>query len=107
MNTPDTPDAQAILEQLQSLSEGLLFLSEQRYPFKVRYYPKPTAGQDIPALVAQILQVPADTKVEVVELSYFFRNHIKAEPEDQQTAERFRQLQDNLEQQLQQVKDTA
>jgi hypothetical protein len=104
MDTQDTPEAQALLERLQSLYDGLYFLSESDYQFEVMYYPMAPEGQELPSLIPQWLGVPTDSKVEVEELPYFFRNHTKEESEDEETARRFRELQTYLEENLQDVK---
>lgn len=75
MNVPDTPKLHTLLERLQSLSDGLLFLSESRLSIRVKYYPKPPEGQDLPSLLPQWLGVPGDVKVEEEDLPYFLRHH--------------------------------
>ena len=94
MKTPEPPEAQALLERLQGLSDGLFFLSESDYPFEVMYFPKPPEGQDLPALLPQWLGMPADTKVELEDLSHFFRYHITTDLGfvDEEPARRFREL---------------
>jgi hypothetical protein len=52
----------------------------------------PPTDKDLIPLVPQWLGVPADSKVEVEELPYFFRNHTKEDSEDEETARRFREL---------------
>jgi hypothetical protein len=107
MNSPPyTPEAQALLERLQSLSDGLYFLSESDYPFEVVYYPKPPEGQDLPSLLPQWLGAPADSKVETEDLPYFFRHHTTTDLGfvDEEKARRFRELQAYLEENLREVK---
>lgn len=106
MEAPQAPGTQGLLEQLQTLSEGLLYLSESESPFEEVYYPLPPADQDVRSLLAERLKIAGTSKVEVEELPFFFRNHIKEDSGygDAETAKRFQELQRFLEQHLKEVK---
>lgn len=104
MNTPKTPQTQALLEQLHIHSSGLFFLSESEYPFEVVHYTFSSPNSGLPAFLVQRLDIPVGTRVEVEELSYFFRHHTSESSEEAETAQRFKNLQDFLLQNLQDVK---
>jgi histidine triad (HIT) family protein len=105
MYAPNTPDAQALLERLQSLSDGLLFLSESDYPFELVYYPQPPETQDLASLLPQWLGLGVESKVMVEELSYFFQHHTSTDLDfvDEEKAQQFRELQTFLEENLPEV----
>lgn len=98
-------DDQAILEQLNELSSGLYFLSESEYPFEMVNFGSLPANSDVPSLLRQrLISMSPDTKLEVEDLAYFFRNHTDADLVDEQTAQRFLQLQTFMMQHLQDIK---
>jgi histidine triad (HIT) family protein len=71
----------------------------------VVYFPKPFEGQELDALLPQWLGIPADSKVEAEELPYFFRHYTTTDIGfvDKETARRFRELQEYLLENLQNV----
>lgn len=104
MESHNTPNTQSLRERLQELSGGLYYISESESPFEVVHYSISSPNSDITAFLVQRLDMPAGTRVEVEELTYFFRNHTSDNPEDTETVQRFRNLQDFLLQSLQDIK---
>ncbi|GGG42674.1 nuclease A inhibitor family protein [Hymenobacter glacieicola] len=101
-DAPATSDA--TLQQLQQLTQGLVYMSESDAPLKAVSYPAP-AGAATDAALATLAGVPADTPVEKQELTYFLRNHtadngVLGNPE---LANRFKALQMYLKQELNKV----
>jgi len=102
-NNPGTNDA--VTEQLEQLTKGLLFISESEAPLEPVSYPAPAEALADAALL-KLLGEAADTKVETLELTYFLRNHTADNGvlDDPQLANRFKALQMFLKQELQEVK---
>ncbi|MET4106239.1 nuclease A inhibitor family protein [Hymenobacter sp. UYP22] len=89
------------LAQLQELTKGLVYMSEGEAPLESVSFASPAGGLTDAAL-AQLAGLPADTKVEKQELTYFLRNHtaddgVLGNPE---LANRFKALQMYLKQEL-------
>ncbi|RSK50317.1 nuclease A inhibitor family protein [Hymenobacter rigui] len=89
------------LAQLREMTKGLVYMSEGDAPLEPVSFPAPGGGLTDAAL-AQLAGLPADTKVEKQELTYFLRNHtadngVLGNPE---LANRFKSLQMYLKQEL-------
>jgi len=89
------------LAPLRDLTQGLVYMSEGDAPLEPVSFAAPTGGLTDAAL-AQLAGLPADTKVEKQELTYFLRNHtadngVLGNPE---LANRFKALQMYLKQEL-------
>ncbi|GAB3530058.1 nuclease A inhibitor family protein [Pontibacter brevis] len=109
MNNPDSPAIQPLLQELSAASDGLFYISETDHPFEAVHIPQVQDSSALPAALAQLPDVPEDAIVEVVDLSYFFRNMTRVEEpdageEERKSAHRFRELQELLEQRLQEIK---
>ncbi|RSK34604.1 nuclease A inhibitor family protein [Hymenobacter metallilatus] len=95
--TPDDPT----LATLRDLTTGLVYMSEGDAPLQPVSFPAPKSGLTDAAL-AKLAGLPADTKVEKQELTYFLRNHtadngVLGNPE---LANRFKALQMYMKQEL-------
>ncbi|RDV16724.1 sugar-non-specific nuclease inhibitor NuiA-like protein [Pontibacter diazotrophicus] len=108
MNNSASASTSALLEQFRAASDGLLYRSETDAPFEVVHFPQVQDSSALPAAIAQLPDMPEGVKAEVVELPYFFRNMVGDDPdageEEVKIAQRFRELQELLEQRLQEVK---
>ncbi|MFD3000894.1 nuclease A inhibitor family protein [Pontibacter toksunensis] len=108
MNNQNIPETTYLLQQLRTASEGLAYVSETDHPFEVVHLPDVKDSNSLPSALKNMAALPEDEKVETVELPYFFRNLTRDEPEageeENNTARRFRKLQELLEQNLQEVK---
>jgi hypothetical protein len=88
------------LEMIKQAAEGLLYQSEGDYPLEV------ITTADRQAYVQEQLKVgvKGERKMEVTSLEHFFRNQVKAPygalREQEQTAQRFRQLLQVLKEEL-------
>lgn len=93
------------LQQIKKASEGLYYMSETDAPFQL----VETAEEADPKRAAlNLFGNNENEPVEEVTLEHFFRNAVKIHPdagtEQQQTAQRFIQLQTILQQNLKEVK---
>ncbi|AHJ98184.1 nuclease A inhibitor family protein [Hymenobacter swuensis] len=96
---PDATDP--ALATLRDMTTGLVYMSEGDAPLEPVSFAAP-AGSLTDATLAQLAGLPADTKVEKQELTYFLRNHtadngVLGNPE---LANRFKALQMYLKQEL-------
>lgn len=93
---------------MKEASTGLLMPSESDYPFELFLAPAVSNLPLPPQVLLSWLGRPADTPVETAELSYFFRNVTRDRPEhgtaEKESVQRFRHLQQVLEQALQGVR---
>ncbi|WP_065814137.1 nuclease A inhibitor family protein [Hymenobacter sp. DG25B] len=98
-------EADATLNQLKQLTKGLFFMSESDAPLEAVSLAAPDGALSDKALV-KLVGMPADTKVETQELTYFLRNHTADDGVlgDPALANRFKALQMFLKQELQDVK---
>ncbi|HEX8427521.1 nuclease A inhibitor family protein [Hymenobacter sp.] len=94
-----------VTQQLQQLTQGLVFISESDAPLEPVSYPTP-AGELTDAALLKLLGEPADTKVETKELTLFLRNHTADQGVlgDPAQANRYKALQMFLKQELQDTK---
>jgi histidine triad (HIT) family protein len=93
--------ADPALAPLRDLTKGLVYMSEGEAPLEPVSFPAPAGGLTDETL-AQLAGLPANTKVEKQELTYFLRNHttddgVLGSPE---LANRFKSLQMYLKQEL-------
>ncbi|QIX63132.1 HIT domain-containing protein [Hymenobacter sp. BT18] len=110
--TTETPAADATgsattdasLTQLRQLTQGLQFISESEAPLEAVSYAAP-ADKLTDATLAQLAGLPAETRVEKQELTYFLRNHTADDGVlgDAALANRFKALQMYLKQELEDV----
>jgi tyrosine-protein phosphatase YwqE len=84
------------LQDIREASDSLLYLSESDYPFEVVHWEDRIAS--INDKVLEAANKPSGTIIEKISLEYFFRNMITSE--DQQTAQRFKKLQEILKNKL-------
>ncbi|MCA8830745.1 nuclease A inhibitor family protein [Hymenobacter sp. BT728] len=89
------------LAQLRDTTKGLVYMSEGEAPLEPVSFAAPEGGLT-DAAVAKLAGLPADTKVEKQELTYFLRNHtadngVLGNPEQ---ANRYKALQMYLKQEL-------
>src|SRR5690606_15826081 len=93
--------------RLEAASRDLYFLSESDFPFETVAFEAGKLKKLTPADLKKALELPEETKVEKQDLPYFFRNQTRdlpgANQEDKATAERFRELQQILSQELENV----
>jgi hypothetical protein len=91
-------------EKIKAAAEGLLFMSESDYPLEVFEPQLQPTGQITDDLLLQWAGKPAGTAIEKTDLAYFFRNQVRDLPEhgpaEKQRAERFRKLQQLLQEEL-------
>lgn len=96
------------LKQWEQAARGLYLRSETDAPFEVLNLGKQEKSGFQQEQLKHLLQVPADTLVEVVELPCFLQTMTKApegaRPERVQEAQQFQQLQELLLAQLEAVK---
>ena len=92
------------MEQLKELSNNLFFLSESGSRFEVLHYPTPSNNDNLYPKLRQWSGIPTDARIEEEELEHFFRNHTNEDAEDKKVAQRFRELQSFLKQNLQGMK---
>ena len=108
MNNQNFPATTDLLQQLRAASEGLLYISETESPLEVVHLQEVQDSSSLPATLINRTEMPEDTEIEIVELPYFFRNMTREEPEEgegeNQTARRYKELQEFLEQNLLEVK---
>ena len=108
MHQQDPTATADLLQQIQAASDGLFFVSEADYPFKVVHLPHVQDSSLLPAALVEMVEMKEEEEIEVVELPYFFRNMTREEPgaeeEEIKTARRYKELQELLEQHLQEVK---
>ena len=108
MNTAETLPIDLFINRLTELSSGLYYLSESDYPLEpVKYSLTGTGGLSNPDIY-DLAGKPSDSKIETVDLPYFFRNHTtdqaEADEDMKAMAQRFRELQTFLENHLQDLK---
>jgi hypothetical protein len=92
-------------QELEQLSQGLLFISESEYPLEPFTLPAGTSGQDGGSFLKAIGQ--PEQPVEEVTLAHFFRNMVRpseGDPVQQENAQKFTALQQWLEKNLQDIK---
>src|SRR5688500_10668421 len=93
------------LLRIKDAAQGLLYNSESDYPFEVVQLNAPSTSleQDLMAVVGK----SNGAKVERITLEHFFRNMVKVYPdasaEQEMTALKYKNLQDELLQELQDV----
>ncbi|WP_139922646.1 nuclease A inhibitor family protein [Hymenobacter sp. DG01] len=102
--TPAANGNDATLQQLQELTQGLVYMSESEAALEPVSYAAPAGGLTDAAL-AQLAGVPAGTTVEKQELTYFLRNHTADDGVlgNADLANRFKALQMYLKQELNEV----
>nr|WP_243635884.1 nuclease A inhibitor family protein [Hymenobacter edaphi] len=100
----DAGPADAALDQLRQLTEGLYFVSESDAPLTVVSYQAPSGALDSKELL-KLLNQPADTPVQVQELTHFLRNHTADDGVlgNVDLANRYKALQMFLKQELEDV----
>ncbi len=100
-SAPAADPNDATLAQLQKLTQGLQFISESEAPLEAVSYAAPT-GDLSDQQLRQVLDEPADAKVEKVELIPFLRNHTSDDGvlNDVALANRYKALQMYLKQEL-------
>lgn len=90
------------LQQIQEAAEGLLYLSESDYPFEIFQLRRTISP--IEDELKKIAGMSPKAPVEKTTLTYFFRNAVKIYPEatsqQKDTAQRFLQLQNLLEEKM-------
>lgn len=93
------------LQKIKEASEGLLYRSESDYPFEMVQLKESSTSLE-QELIRSSTNVK-DAKVEQVSLEHFFRNMIKVYPdasaEQEMMALKFKNLQDVLQHELQDV----
>lgn len=89
------------LQQIQQAAQGLFFLSESDYPFEIVQLKQ---ADSIENQLLALANKPAGTAVEKTTLDYFLRNMARIDPdaipEQQETAQRFINLQKTLKEKL-------
>lgn len=108
MNTAEPLTIDLFIDRLKELSDGLYFLSESDYPLEpIACTISDKAGLAEPEIFKMAGKAP-DEKLEIVELPYFFRNMTTELPEADEDmkllTQRFRKLQNFLEDHLQDLK---
>jgi histidine triad (HIT) family protein len=98
-------EADATLEQLQSLTKGLHFVSESDAPLEAVSY-EAVGGAQSDAVLLKLLGEAAGAKVETVELTQFLRNHTADDGVlgDVDLANRYKALQMFMKQELEGTK---
>ena len=90
----------ALVDKLKAASDNLLFMSEADYPFEVILWEVQEQELLTKETVLQLAAQAPDTPVEVVPLDDFFQNATQEqdwyEPEEKETAQRYRQLVETL-----------
>ena len=107
MEANNTLTKEEVIQKLQELTAGLLYISESDYPVEVVQYKAPSAIDPTDAEILNLVNQPLGEPVEIRDLHYFFRNVTKPVDETNEAsnlAKRFQVLQAFLEQYLQQVK---
>ncbi len=96
--------AQALLRELNRLSEGLLFPSESDFPLESFFWDIHSSGKLSEKDVLNQLAKPLDTPIEEIDLERLFRNvaQIREGDDEEQVrqAQQFAQLRDFLSQSL-------
>src|SRR5687768_12763638 len=91
-------------EKIKAAAEGLLFMSESDYPLEIFTPETRPAGSLSDIVLLEWAQKPAGSLIEKAELQYFFRNQVRDlpehSPEEKVRAERFRNLQKVLQEEL-------
>lgn len=92
---------------LGQLTDGLLMQSETDAPFEFFYFENPEKEPLNRETVAHIAGKTTAEEIETVSLDHFFRNMVRTYPEDgeerKQDAERFKKLQQTLQEELKDV----
>lgn len=108
MVNPDSTATTDLLEQLQAAAAGLLYISETEHPFEVVHLPHVQDSSMLAAALSEQPEVPENTEVETVALHDFFLPMTQEAPdageEERKATQRFRELQELLEQNLQEAK---
>ncbi|AMM50874.1 hypothetical protein TH61_06295 [Rufibacter sp. DG15C] len=94
-----------LYQELEQLSQGLLFISESEYPLEPFTLPAGATAQDASGFLQALGQ--SGQPVEEVTLAHFFRNMVRTSEGDavqQENAQKFTALQQWLEKNLQDVK---
>ncbi|RAU83138.1 nuclease A inhibitor family protein [Pontibacter arcticus] len=95
-------------QELNRASDGLLMLSETDAPFEVFVHEQPAGNELTHDDIVKLAGKPSDYGVKVEELDYFFRNMTNLsdaeEPQKAEQAQRFRNLQNTLQNLLTDVK---
>lgn len=90
-----------VIDKIKNAATGLVYISETDHPFEV--FELPTGTLTAQQLLTALKREPG-TKTETQDLDYFFRNMVRtyegATQEEEQHAERFRQLKVVLQQTL-------
>lgn len=105
--TPAALSPEELLFKLRELTQGLYYPSEGDYPLEVVYYAAVSVNPITPEKVLSLTGNSLQEQVEVVELTYFFRNVIKpthAATNLNDSTARFQALQTFLEQYLPDMK---
>lgn len=97
--------ADAVLDQLRTLTSGLYYMSESDAPLEPVSYAAPE-GKLTDATLLKLLNQPADTPVEIKELTVFLRNHTADDGVlgNVDLANRYKALQMFMKQELQDTK---
>ena len=108
MSLPNTLSREELVKQLEELTKGLFYMSESDYPLEVVVLDRVENNIPIPTAILALTKQPSSTQVFEETLTYFFRNMTKdranADEETRKQTERFRILQNFMEQHLQEVK---
>ena len=91
-------------EKIKAAAKGLLFMSESDYPLDVFIPDTQPAGSITDIVILDWAQKQSGSPIEKQELAYFFRNQVRDLPEhgseEKGRAERFRNLQKVLQEEL-------
>lgn len=108
MNVTNAPSHEDLIKQLQELTSGLYYISESDYPLEVVVLDQVADNNLTSAILLTLTNQSAGTPVQEETLPFFFRNMTKeradADEETQNKAERFKLLQNFMEQHLQNIK---
>lgn len=108
MNKPDSSASTTLPQQLKEGAAGLFYISETDAPFELVQLPHVQDSALLPAALMELQDTAEGTKVETQTLPSFFRNMTTADPDaeggEDDTARRFRDLQELMEQNLEEVK---
>lgn len=98
---------QQLEQELKPLYDGLLMRSETDNPFEFYYFNNTQNLPLNPDTVAKLAGKSNGAEIRIEPLDYFFRNMVRLYPEDgearRQEAERFKRLQQRLQELLQNV----
>ncbi|WP_394368450.1 nuclease A inhibitor family protein [Hymenobacter qilianensis] len=104
-SSDDAPASDAVMDQLQTMTKGLFYMSESDAPLEAVSYAAPE-GELTDAALLRLLGQPDGTPVETKELTVFLRNHTADNGvlNNVELANRFKALQMFMKQELQETK---